>query len=351
MIKFSLQKVTDVVEPQNGERPDVLFLVASSFEPRSVRAANLLKEGSSRYSVIFQYEDTLDSTVGIFNYNGLKKQLQKSGIEPPDNLLCKFSEPYSALQQLDLWFENHPAIPEKLVVTIDITCFTKLHLLLLLEYIESRFPQCRIRILYTEPLSYATAFGRSLSYGIRDVIYLPLNSGNSVGERSALIIFLGHEEVRVERIIEEIEPDETILILGQPGFSPEMSWMSEKKNRYLINRAKYNPQFRLAYCSTRNFREVAGLVHSLILNLRDKRDFGTFYVAPLGTKLQALSLHYVRHLLPHTRMILGYSIPKRYEKSLYSQGFGPTYSAHLTPIQALPTSEIVETEGVYSLKD
>jgi hypothetical protein len=126
-MKYTLQKVTDQVEALRGDDPDDLFLVASSFEPRSIRAAGLLKRGACQRAVIFQYEDTLDSTGGIVNYRDLKKELKERSIEPPEDLPCKFSEPYSALQQLDIWFKKGSGFSEELIVTVDITCFTKLH--------------------------------------------------------------------------------------------------------------------------------------------------------------------------------------------------------------------------------
>ena len=49
------------------------------------------------------------------------------------------------------------------------------------------------------------------------------------------------------------------------------------------------------------------------------------YLAPLGTKLQALAIDMLRRSGVSLRMLLAYSIPKRYERKLYSQGSGPTY--------------------------
>ena len=53
--------------------------------------------------------------------------------------------------------------------------------------------------------------------------------------------------------------------------------------------------------------------------------YDTVYIAALGTKLQALGIDLLRRLELPVRLLLAYSIPRRYERGVYSQGSGPTY--------------------------
>jgi len=338
----------DAVVPLRREEPDDLFLVAASFEDRCRRAAEKLSSKFTARAIVFQYEDTLESVAGLANGRHLKSLLTASSIESPDVLPCRFGDPFSATRVLDIWLQDHRCSSREPCITIDVTCFTKLHILLLLRLLEERLPQARIRILYTEPQAYATAFGRKLTYGISDTFYIPLNSGHNWGRAAALFVFLGHEPLRAERVIEEIEAEETILIQGEPGYSPEMARMSERMNRYLLNRAWYNGEFKLASCSTYEFTEVATLLSGLVNEL-DARGIGTFYVAPLGTKLQALGIDYVRRALPEKRLIVAYPAPARYEKKYYSQGMGPTYSALLIPRPEARVPKVICTDAGYDI--
>ena len=157
-------KKTDTVGPF-GEAERGVYLVAGSFEPRCVRTTSLLSRGAFAGSVIFNYEDTLDSAMGRHHVERLKAVLEEKTGRPPYVLRCSFADPYSvvrsfgALLSTEQWFGQDP------VFTLDATCFTKIHLLLLLKYIAERYGYGSgpVRVCYTEPLTYATAFGRHLS--------------------------------------------------------------------------------------------------------------------------------------------------------------------------------------------
>lgn len=341
-------RVEDRIYSVRDSMPDDLFLVAASFEPRSVRASELITTDFAIKSVVFQYEDTLDSEAGRLNTRRLKDLIDKNCGHLPSILPCKFSEPFSAVRVFERWLQENPYESKEPCITIDVTCFTKLHLLLLLKTFEERIPQATVRILYTEPYAYATAFGRQLSHGILDTFYIPLNSGEGWSERAALIVFLGHEPVRVERVIEEVEADETVLIQGRPGFSPEISRMSERLHRYLLNRAEDNAEFSLAACSTYNFDEVGELLAGLLDHFVN-RGLNTLYISPLGTKLQALGLEYLRRSRFSTRLVLAYPAPLRYERKYYSHGTGPVYSGLLFPSPPLQQTELIRIEDTYYL--
>lgn len=306
----------------------------------------MLQESSVQTAVVFQYEDTLDSLQGLANTGRVRTALETARCDSLHVLPCEFSKPFSVLRVLQGWLEREYTNSAEPHITIDITCFTKLHLLLLLKTVEERLPQARIRVVYTEPLAYATAFGKSLSQGILDTFYLPLNSGDKWGERSALVIFLGHEPSRALRVIEEVEADETVLIHGTPGFCEDMSSVSERLNRHLLHQARYNAEFKLATSSAYDFLTTAELLCGILHKLREK-NIDTFYLSPLGTKLQALAIDYLRRLEQSSRLILAYPAPLRYERKYYSQGVGPTYTALLIPAPRISQAIVREIDGSY----
>ena len=316
-------KKTDTVGPF-GEAERGVYLVAGSFEPRCVRTTNLLSRGAFAGSVIFNYEDTLDSVMGRHHVERLKATLEEKTGRPPYVLRCSFADPYSvvrsfgALLSTEQWFDQDP------VFTLDATCFTKIHLLLLLKYIAERYGSGRVRVCYTEPLTYATAFGRHLSYGIDRTIYVPYQVARHASKGVDLVAFLGHERLRLERIVQELEPDIAVVVLGEPGFTVPMLEYSRRANATLIHRASYDGHYRIVSAPANDVPATAALLKNEVEAIRSV-GCDSVYLVALGTKLQAVSIEVLRRNGIGGRLLLGYSIPKSYERNMYSQGSGPTY--------------------------
>ena len=307
---------------------DGVYMVAGSFEPRSVRATSLLPSGEFRTAVIFNYEDAQLSAIGRHHVTVMRSDMRQKQIDNVIMLGCRFDDPFAITHALRTLIAGGVVSLPVTSVTIDATCFTKLHLLLLLQYLEDECGTLCIRVLYTEPLSYATAFGRQLSYGIHRTVYLPykplLHRSMGVG----LVAFLGHERLRLEVIIQELEPDISVAILGTPSYSDNMRDYSRYVNQTLIHRSSYDRQYRVAEAPTNDvFKSRDVLLGEISKLCADGCD--SIYLAALGTKLQALGIHLLRRSDLNVRLLLAYSIPKRYERNLYSHGFGSTYLCDL----------------------
>ena len=215
---------------------DDLFLVASSFEPRSVRASTLWTERALAHAVVFNYEDTLDTVSGRHHARQIRRHLRERHNAQVHTLPCHFMDPYSVVRVFDAFFRRESWTHSVRSVTIDATCFTKIHLLLLLQYLHMKLGTRRVRVCYTEPLSYATSFGKALSYGIHRTVYLPYQPVRHQSTRVGLLAFLGHERLRLERIVQELEPDVTVIVFGEPGFERNMQDYSRRVNGSLIQR-------------------------------------------------------------------------------------------------------------------
>ena len=307
---------------------DGVYMVAGSFEPRSVRATSLLPPGEFRTAVIFNYEDAQLSAIGRHHVTVMRSDMRQKRIDNVIMLGCRFDDPFAITHALRTLIGGGAVNLPVTSVTIDATCFTKLHLLLLLQYLEDECGTQCIKVLYTEPLSYATAFGRQLSYGIHRTVYLPykplLHRSMGVG----LVAFLRHERLRLEIIVQELEPDISVAILGTPSYSDNMRDYSRYVNQTLIHRSSYDRQYRIAEAPTNDVLKSRDVLLGEISKLRaDGCD--SIYLAALGTKLQALGIHLLRRSDLNVRLLLAYSIPKRYERNLYSHGFGSTYLCDL----------------------
>ena len=311
----------------NGSGVD-LYLVASSFEPRSIRATSLIDDSGFGHAIVFNYEDTLDTVMGRHNLSEIKRKLDatKGNV---DILPCRFSDPFSIVRILDKFLEEKNRKSKFTSAIIDTTCFTKLHLLLLLRYLDVELSLGVIRICYTEPLSYATAFGRQLSYGIDKTVYLPYEIVPHRSKGIGLVAFLGHERLRLERIVQELEPDICVVVMGDPGFAKNIRDYSRRVNESIIHRATYDRQYRIAKAPTNDFISSCNVLKTQVELIRSE-GCDSVYFAPLGTKLQALGIDLLRRRSLSVRMLLAYSIPKAYERTMYSQGSGPTYVGTLT---------------------
>lgn len=322
-------RLTKVTRVQAGDLLNGgLYIVASSFEPRSVRATELLPARALRDAVVFNYEDTLDSVME--RYHSMKIRQTLDGIEIRDvNVLpCRFSDPFSLVRGFHAFIRTRRCRSLLDTVTIDTTCITKLHLLLLLQYLHEKMNTQTINILYTEPSSYAAAFGKQLSYGIERTVYLPYQPWTGRSGGVGLVAHLGHERLRFERIIDELSPDISVIILSEPMFPNGMYGESKRIHQTLVHRSLYDNRYRLTEAPSNDIQASRDVLLQQIERIQ-KQGCDTIYFAPLGTKLQAMSIEIVRELNLPVRMRLAYSIPRRYEKSMYSQGIGPTYFSRL----------------------
>lgn len=321
MSKTTLEPVNSITA--HDEKID-LYMVASSFEPRSVRATGMIETGAFRRAVVFNYQDTLDTVLGQENARQIRVELDRAGVSAIDVLPCRFSDPYGAVRIFSMFLAKTKLAGKVRSVCVDITCFTKLHLLTLLRYLDVEMGADIVRVCYTEPLSYATAFGKALSYGIERTVYLPYHPKVHRSQRIGLVAFLGHERIRVECIIQELEPDVAVIMLGEPGFTRDMQDDSRRINESLIHRSTYDRQYRLVTIPANDMQQAWRCLKTEVAKIRDE-GCDSVYFAPLGTKLQALGIDMLRRSEEPPRMVLAYAIPKRYERRLYSLGSGPTY--------------------------
>jgi len=332
-----------------------LFLVAGSFEPRSVRATRLLDSNFDR-AVVFTYDDTLDTESGRRNTREIEACLRgKSRLV--DVLHCRVGDPFSVVGAFHTFVTRERLVGAVRSVVLDATCFTKLHLLLL-RFLSDWFGFEVVRICYTKPLVYATAFGKQLSYGIRKTVYLPYRGAERSGGRTGLIALLGHEPRRLERIVQEIEPDLCMVLIGEPGFTEDMAAYSQKANESLIRRAEYDQHYRRAVAPTDDVERCVDVLAEHLHTLHED-GCGNVYLAPLGTKLQALAVHVLGRRTDAGRLSLAYAVPDRYERRSYSQGFGetvvitfPNQSEREEGIMPIPVGGAVVTDDdVNALRD
>lgn len=336
-----------------------LVMVASSFEPRSIRAAELI-EGNIERVVIFNYDDTLITAVGQEHARKIEAILREKS-SSVEILGCQVAEPFGVVRAFHTYITKERLVGSVQSVVLDATCFTKLHLLLLLRFLRQWLRIETLQVCYTKPLIYGTAHGKELSFGIRKTVYLPYRQVEQQvqASRTGLIALLGHEPYRLERLIQEIEPDLCVVLLGEPGYTDDMAKYSRTVNERLIRRAEYDRHYRHDTVPVDDIVRCREILAQQLTDLYQE-DCGHVYIAPLGTKLQALAVDALSQDDVRTKLSLAYAIPKRYEYRNYSQGASETVLATLggqakmpkTDIDPIPAGGAVVTdEDVNSLLD
>ena len=103
---------------------------------------------------------------------------------------------------------------------------------------------------------------------------------------------------------------------------------SRDVNQSLIHRASYDRRYRITEAPTNDVLKSRDVLLREISKLRDD-GCDSIYLAALGTKLQALGIHLLLRSELQVRLLLAYSIPKRYDSNSYSHGIGSTYLCDL----------------------
>jgi hypothetical protein len=315
------------IKPIREGKVDDLFITASSFEERCRRVPQLIDDILCKNSIIFLYKDVRDDPIGNENTKYIYNILKEASINKPEWLPCDFSDPYSILFEFCKWLKKKEEELENCYISIDISCFTKLHLLLLLKYIGNKNKKGIIRFLYTQPLTYLPMHIRrkKLSYDLGERCFISYVPHFVTNGKEALVIFLGMEGLRVNRIWEETDAEKTILIRGKPGFTPEMEKLSERENEYLLSRVKYDPSFSCVDSSTLNPWNVVYTLEELIVKKLKEENFYTFYIAPCGTQLQTIGIYFFSQRIKDCKIVIAYFPPKKYAKP-YSEGIRDTLS-------------------------
>lgn len=306
---------------------DGVYMVAGSFDPLSVRATSLLPSGEFQTAVIFNYEDSSNSAMGRHHVALMRKDMKQKRIANIHVIDCHFNDPFAITHALKTLVAGGTVQFPVTSVTIDATCFSKLHLLLLLQYIEDECGTLEIKVLYTEGQQYFTPPEGRPIYGTLRTVYLPYRPFIHRSMGAGLVAFLGYDRFRLELIVHELEPSRLVAILGNPSYSNNMRDYSRHINQTLIHRSSYDQRYRVIEAPTDDVLKSRDILLGEISRLCDD-GCDTIYLAALGTKVQALGIHLLRRSEPKVRLLLAHSIPQY--RNLYSHGIGSTYLCDLS---------------------
>lgn len=320
-----------------NKQEDDLFICASSFEDRSRRAAELLSpQYRTKQALVVFYRDTLNHEKGKKNLECIDRCLKKHASKI-DGIICDFRNTYSLISELERKENEGKLILQSKFITIDITCFTKLHLLLLLRYLSWK-TKAVFRFVYTEPLTYSTMAGENLSYGFLELVTVKYKISQTYENKkgSCYIFFIGHEFARTYKAFELLEPERYWIIKGTPGYSLQLELFSQRENEFLIRKAERLKTLKSA--STKDPFDVMNCLREISQEEKEKENL---VFIPCGTKLQTLGIFMFSQITHGFNLIVSYPMPLRYEEKTYSRGFGKT--------RIIFWSNIVEEEEGHNL--
>lgn len=297
--------------------PDDIFICCASWEERCLGTLHMFTDYRFRNGYIFVYDDlneqrehhlkemrTILSAAGSFDEISTSK----------DNPIPAVSQLKDALIGLNLTHGRG-------VITIDITTFTKRHLLLLLRVVDDMGMWSSLRIFYSEPKKYIADLYLPMSAGIRQISTIPGFIGTQpLTKPSLLVIFLGYEGDRATALFENLDPNEVILVVPDPPYHEEWRGRTEEMNRHLITLIG---EKQIKYADSRDPFIVASDIERIIQDY-NVNDWHLCF-APLGTKPQTLGI-YLFWRKHKGECSLIYAQPLKHNPRFYSTGIGKTWS-------------------------
>lgn len=297
--------------------PDDLFICSVSFksEKRCLNASSMLSKSyyKTRESLLIRYTGEFEEKYqnelckNILPFFTKKEKIEVMDLDRNDII--------SFWYNIEEWFKGKET-PN--LITIDVSTFTKSFLLILLKFLRQKFPQAKVRILYTVARYPTIPKNVHLSWGIKDVIILPYFGSfkNAKNGNIFLFLFLGYEAERAYSIWRSIEPTYTVAIVGEPPTYPGAEVPARALNKFILK----HPQTLVKAVSALNPMESKEII-SEWYKKRDYKDF-LFFISPLGTKMQVVGIYlFFEEHEPLTRAKIIYALPAQINESKYSLGY------------------------------
>lgn len=315
MTSNALQCLTSL-EPRAEDQPEV-FIGCASFEDRCLGALSLLSPNYRfTHSYLCIYDDFSEARQS--NVKAMTECLAEHG--PLSTVEVSEANPSHSIAEL-LTQVRFLASKSDTRVTLDISTFTKRHLLMLLHALDDAGLWNSLRLIYTEPKDYVVDLYLPMSMGIKEVASIPGFSNLRPADKPVLlVIMLGYEGDRAMALYQTIEPNETVLLVPRPAYREEWEGRTEDLNRQLISLLGHDA---IAYADSRDPLEVKAALSNVIGNRYPPTDW-TCLVSPLGTKPQTVGLYSFWRESTDSFAVI-YAQPLKHNERYYSQGSGPTW--------------------------
>ncbi len=295
-----------------------LLITCSSHESRCKGLLSQLDSWRPAEVVLFHYDD----------YNPKREQNQVLMEEsflavavPPSVLQFTEKNPVRSLHDNMRVLRSVLSRLGDAEIVLDISVFTKRHLLMMLRWLDDEGLWDRLVVVYTEPEDYDVSLFIPLSFGIASIQQAPgFSSCADLSRPVHLALFLGYEGDRALAVYEHIQPMRTTLVIPDPPY--RSSWLGRTE--------KFNADFLalvgdgLVERADSIDPESTSAILTSIFGESGTRGDHAKIVCPLGTKPQALGVYsYLRRCVDPPAVV--YAGPLRHNHDFFSHCIATTW--------------------------
>jgi hypothetical protein len=306
------KQVTDV--GATLQLPDDVLIVAASWEERCVGLLRRLGSYSSTIGVLVVYDGHSERRLRFIR----EADTLLAGRCEIRHLDTLHSDPIPSVRELVSLIRTRITSPEP-QIAVDITTFTRKHLLQLLQGLDLAGLLPNTRFYYTSPQDYETQDDEPIAQGISGVGVIRTFAGrNRPSHDSLLVLFLGYEGRRALSLWEHLDPNVTLAVIPDPPYRLEWAGRTEALNKYLLSSLPKEHQLR---CPALLPKGTYELMECLWRSERFGTERFDYLVAPFGPKPQLLGMYrFWRHHRGEFSVV--YAAPLRYreEKAVYPPG-------------------------------
>jgi len=299
-------------------RPDDIFICCASFEERCLGTPRMFNNYQYNHGYVF-----VDDKPSARREGYLSEICQIATTSGPYEIISySENDPANSIAAFDKQLHQLNLNPKNSVITLDITTFNKRHLLMLLKHLDEHGFWNSLRVLYTEPSDYVTDLYLPMSTGIKQINPVPgFVNTQPLNKPTLLLIFLGYEGDRAMSLFNNLDPNETILIVPKPAFHEEWEGRTEHMNRDLVTLLGDE---KIKYANSRDSLSVAATLSQILGGEEHNLQDWSCCISPLGTKPQVLGLYLFWREHPMQFSIL-YAQPLKHNELFNSTGVGRTW--------------------------
>jgi hypothetical protein len=297
---------------------DAVLITCSSHEGRCLGLLERVKSWRPRAAALFHYDD--ENPRREEQHKAMKDRLSDlsvlliEAVFTEANAVKSMCDNMEALRRL----VGHQGKPE---VVLDISVFTKRHLLMMLRWLDDYGLWDGLTVVYTEPDDYDVSHYVPLSFGVKSIQQIPgFSATPDLSRPIQLIMFLGYEGDRALAVYEHVQPNRTSLLIPHPPYKPEWEGRTEEFNSQLLAVAGNGCTQRVDAIDP----DAACEALKTLCGPPLKRSHDARIVVPLGTKPQTLGIYYYVRQCADSPAVL-YASPLRHNHEFFSHGIGRSW--------------------------
>ena len=295
-----------------------VLVTCSSHEDRCKGVITRLDSWKPSAAVLFHYDD--DNPKRENNHKEMENVLRSASVEPVSYQFTE-SDAVKSLNDNLMNLRNTIITEDEVSVVLDISVFTKRHLLMMLRWLDDEGFWDRLCVVYTEPDEYDVSKYIPLSFGLSSFHQIPgFSACPDMSRPLHLVLFLGYEGDRALAVYDNIQPMQTTLVIPDPPYKPSWEGRTEYLNADLISIVGGKQTCKVDSIDPEKVQTAL----NDIFGDCTKRGMHAKVICPLGTKPQTLGAYSYTRACPDPPAIV-YASPLRHNHAFFSHGVGPTW--------------------------